>query len=349
MSKHWMDKVWSWDHCFNALALAAGLPELAWDQFQLPVRPPGRRPAPCPTRSPTPRSSTTSSSRPSTAGPCGHLRRRLPDRSTRPNWPSAYDRLARWTDFWLDRPPRPGAAPAPLPARQRQRLGQRHHLRPRTRGRDRRPRRLPRPAAARTRRPGRRAGPARRRRRAGRRTADADPAPRCWTSCGRRPVRRPRRRAPGDTWTSASLLDLMPIVLGERPARRGPRRALADRIEAHLTAVRAGHRAARPRRTTSADGYWRGPIWAPVHRPRSRTACAAPGTPTSPTRSAPASAPCARQSGFAENFDALTGDGPARPRLHLDRQRLPHPRRRPPAAPASALTGHSGGELRSAD
>ncbi len=22
MSKHWMDKVWSWDHCFNALALA---------------------------------------------------------------------------------------------------------------------------------------------------------------------------------------------------------------------------------------------------------------------------------------------------------------------------------------
>ena len=36
MSKHWMDKVWSWDHCFNALALAAGVPELAWDQFQLP-------------------------------------------------------------------------------------------------------------------------------------------------------------------------------------------------------------------------------------------------------------------------------------------------------------------------
>jgi len=35
MSKHWMDKVWSWDHCFNALALATGLPDLAWDQFQL--------------------------------------------------------------------------------------------------------------------------------------------------------------------------------------------------------------------------------------------------------------------------------------------------------------------------
>jgi glycogen debranching enzyme len=35
MSKHWMDKVWSWDHCFNALALAGRLPDLAWDQFQV--------------------------------------------------------------------------------------------------------------------------------------------------------------------------------------------------------------------------------------------------------------------------------------------------------------------------
>ncbi|KKD02123.1 glycogen debranching protein, partial [Streptomyces sp. WM6386] len=36
MSKHWMDKVWSWDHCFNTLALASGCPELALDQFHLP-------------------------------------------------------------------------------------------------------------------------------------------------------------------------------------------------------------------------------------------------------------------------------------------------------------------------
>ncbi len=36
MSKHWMDKVWSWDHCFNALALASGEPELALDQFLTP-------------------------------------------------------------------------------------------------------------------------------------------------------------------------------------------------------------------------------------------------------------------------------------------------------------------------
>ena len=33
MSKNWMCNVWSWDHCFNAMALAAGQPELALDQM----------------------------------------------------------------------------------------------------------------------------------------------------------------------------------------------------------------------------------------------------------------------------------------------------------------------------
>ena len=36
MSKHYMNHLWSWDHCFNALALANGMPDLAWDQFFLP-------------------------------------------------------------------------------------------------------------------------------------------------------------------------------------------------------------------------------------------------------------------------------------------------------------------------
>ena len=33
MSKNWMNRIWSWDHCFNALALAPGHPDLAWDSF----------------------------------------------------------------------------------------------------------------------------------------------------------------------------------------------------------------------------------------------------------------------------------------------------------------------------
>ena len=36
MSKYWMTSVWSWDHCFNALALCETDPELAWEQFLIP-------------------------------------------------------------------------------------------------------------------------------------------------------------------------------------------------------------------------------------------------------------------------------------------------------------------------
>ncbi len=36
MSKNHMANVWSWDHCFNALALMPHAPALAWDQFCLP-------------------------------------------------------------------------------------------------------------------------------------------------------------------------------------------------------------------------------------------------------------------------------------------------------------------------
>ncbi len=35
MSKHWLNAVWSWDHCFNAMALFEQHPVLAWDQLML--------------------------------------------------------------------------------------------------------------------------------------------------------------------------------------------------------------------------------------------------------------------------------------------------------------------------
>lgn len=37
MSKNWMTNVWSWDNCFNAMALVYGNPKLAWDQLMLLV------------------------------------------------------------------------------------------------------------------------------------------------------------------------------------------------------------------------------------------------------------------------------------------------------------------------
>jgi glycogen debranching enzyme len=33
MSKNWMSSIWSWDHCFNALAHVHTQPQLAWDQM----------------------------------------------------------------------------------------------------------------------------------------------------------------------------------------------------------------------------------------------------------------------------------------------------------------------------
>ncbi|CAM4000236.1 hypothetical protein L1N85_14505 [Paenibacillus alkaliterrae] len=35
MSKNWMTNIWSWDHCFNAMALIRHHPKLAWDQFMI--------------------------------------------------------------------------------------------------------------------------------------------------------------------------------------------------------------------------------------------------------------------------------------------------------------------------
>ncbi len=35
MSKNWMTNIWSWDHCFNAMALLKHQPELAWDQLMI--------------------------------------------------------------------------------------------------------------------------------------------------------------------------------------------------------------------------------------------------------------------------------------------------------------------------
>lgn len=47
MSKNWMAAVWSWDHCFNAMALSFKDPDLSWQQYMLPFdnqRPEGALP-----------------------------------------------------------------------------------------------------------------------------------------------------------------------------------------------------------------------------------------------------------------------------------------------------------------
>ncbi|MGW2636989.1 amylo-alpha-1,6-glucosidase [Streptomyces sp. NPDC001348] len=303
MSKHWMDKVWSWDHCFNALALAPGSPGLAWDQFSLPFDHQDEAGA-------LPDSVTHSEvlynfvKPPIHGWALRHLRHRLPEPLGGTQLAEAYDRLARWTDFWLTARRAPGAA---LPHYQHgndsgwdnattfdpERVVvtadlaafltlQLHELA--TLANE-----LGKPDEARR----------------WTRTADATQAAMLetlWTG-----DRFAARSAGGsDTWTSAGLLDLMPMVLGEYlPEDIGA--VLAERIEAHLTP----HGLATEHPTSPhylSDGYWRGPIWAPATVLIEDGLRRAGHQRLADDVSARFRGLC-ETNGFAENFDALTGTG----------------------------------------
>ncbi|MEU9448648.1 trehalase family glycosidase [Streptomyces sp. NPDC048277] len=303
MSKHWMDKVWSWDHCFNALALAPGCPELALDQFALPFDhqdPGGALP-----------DSVTHSEvlynfvKPPIHGwTFGRLRRRLPTPPTHAELAGIYERLERWTDFWLTARRAPGAELA-------------HYQHGNDSGWDNAttfdPERVVVTAdlsaflvlqmhelaslAQELGRPGDAAQWIRR--------ADETQSAllgRLWT--GEEFVTSGVDT--GDTWSSSSLLDLMPVVLGEHlPGEVSD--ALADRIKAHLTPY--GLATELP---TSphyrADGYWRGPIWAPATVLVEDGLRRAGHERLADDISARFRALCETH-GFAENFDALAGTG----------------------------------------
>jgi glycogen debranching enzyme len=101
MSKHWMDKVWSWDHAFNAVALAPGLADLALDQFLAPFDHQDESGA-------MPDSVTHSEILYNFVKPPVHgwalrrLRERLSRGLTHVELTEIYGRLAKWTRFWLD-------------------------------------------------------------------------------------------------------------------------------------------------------------------------------------------------------------------------------------------------------
>ncbi|HVQ93174.1 MAG TPA: hypothetical protein VMU51_19205, partial [Mycobacteriales bacterium] len=301
MSKHWMDKVWSWDHCFNALALATGLPELAWDQFRLPFDHQDSSGA-------LPDSVTHSEVLYNFVKPPIHgwalrqLRQSLPARDAG-ELLDTYRLLESWTDFWLTARRVPGhplahyqhgndsgwdnattfdperavesadlAAFLVLQLRELADLAAQLGLAEAVRSWNQAADRM--------------------------RTALLE----LWTG------QRFAARAAGTqrTWTSASLLDLMPIVLGgELPDRI--RDTLVRRIRAHLTPYGlATELPGSPH--YEPDGYWRGPIWAPAtvlieDGLRRSGADALADEISSRFR-----ALCER-SGFAENFDALTGAG----------------------------------------
>ncbi len=101
MSKHWMDKVWSWDHAFNALALAPGLLPEALDQFLAPFDHQDASGA-------LPDSVTHSEVlynyvKPPIHGWALHrLRTRANQPLTHDHLVEIYRGLSTWTEFWLD-------------------------------------------------------------------------------------------------------------------------------------------------------------------------------------------------------------------------------------------------------
>jgi glycogen debranching enzyme len=302
MSKHWMDKVWSWDHCFNALALAEGDSQLAWHQFCLPFD--HQDPAGA-----LPDSVTHSEVLYNYVKPPIHgwtLSRLLPQLGA-PLEPDetehAYDRLALWCEYWLGR-----RAPGSL-------LPHYHH------GNDSGWDNATTFDGARVVESADTAAflvlQMRQLTAMAKRLARFDDAERwdreaeavqaamirhLWT--GERFAARDV--ATGELHHSESLLDTMPIVLGaDLPT--AIHTALAEQIRAHLSE----HGPATERLDSphySPDGYWRGPIWAPSTILIEDGLRRAGHTELADEISRRFRTLC-ETSGFAENFDATTGAG----------------------------------------
>ncbi len=301
MSKHWMDKVWSWDHCFNALALSPGLPAEALDQFLVVFDLQDGRGA-------LPDSVTHSEVLYNFVKPPIHgwalrrLRASLPAPLDLGVLQTIYDLLVRWTGFWLENRRVPGHALA-------------HYQHGNDSGWDNatmfdRDRVVEAPDLAAF------------------LTVQLDvladlatelglenDAARWRTACadmGRALLELwegdafvARSALSGRASKTTSLLTTLPIIAADHLPDQVVRR-VAETIAGHLTEFGP----ATQRVDTDeyeADGYWRGPIWAPstalvehglrhsghdeladVVSDRFRRLC--------------------ERSGFAENFDALTGD-----------------------------------------
>ncbi|UUT36077.1 amylo-alpha-1,6-glucosidase [Microbacterium elymi] len=302
MSKHWMDKVWSWDHCFNALALARSHPDLALDQFLVVFDHQTETGA-------LPDSVTHSEvlynfvKPPIHGWAFGLLRRSLGGPIPRETLIEVYLRLSAWTRYWLDHRRAPGSRlpfyehgndsgwdnstvfdadrlieSPDLAAFLIVQLDELARLADEV---------APEDAAG------------------WREESDAVAAAlveQLWDGetlsarsvIGHRPA------------SDSSLLTALPIIAAHRlPASVVA--GLVPRIEAHLTRyglatelVDSPHYA--------PDGYWRGPIWAPATAIVEAGLRAAGEVALADEVSERFRRLCER-SGFAENFDALTGEG----------------------------------------
>lgn len=303
MSKHWMDKVWSWDHCFNAIALATGRPDLALDQFLLPFDHQSESGA-------LPDSVCqwgvlTNFVKPPIHGwALRRLRSRLPEDLDTGTLADIYAKLSAWTHFWLDHRRVPGQE---LPYYQHgndsgwdnatvfdaSRVLQTADLSASLVGQVRELMAL----ATELHRPAEQ-------------QVWADTADRLQQALfdqlwdGRRFT---ARNPVTEVLSSAqSLLNLMPITLGEHLPAVAARSIVAG-LGDHLTEWGLATEAPSSSHYR-ADGYWRGPIWAPstvlVEDGLRRGGFSLLADQVSHRFRR-----LCEKSGFAENFDAVTGDG----------------------------------------
>jgi hypothetical protein len=298
MSKHWMNKVWSWDHCFTALALASGAPELAWQQFQVVFDHQDAEGA-------LPDSVTHSEVLRNFVKPPVHgwalsrLRQRL---GGLPDVHQAYRQLSAWTSFWLDHRTAPGSR---LP----------HYEHGNDSGWDNstvfRAERL-------VRSPDLAAFLVLQLKELAALAADVGDTSARWAGLADKVLAALLEElwqgncfvsqgvVSGKKRRSASLLDLMPVVLGEHL----PGEIFDDLcvgVAAHLTSV--GLATEMPSsRYYEPDGYWRGPVWAPATVLIEDGLRRGGAVELAARVSARFRATC-EKSGFAENFDALTGEG----------------------------------------
>jgi len=301
MSKHWMDKVWSWDHCFNAIALVPGLPTAGLDQFLAPFDHQDAAGA-------LPDSITHSEVlhnfvKPPIHGWALRRMREAGARFDRDELVTIYERLVAWTEFWLDHRTAPGRA---LP----------HYQHGNDSGWDNstmfdRDRVVEAPDLAAF------------------LVVQLDVLAEladelgCDHSAGWRGARDRVRDAllvelrdedgffargalSGRESPRTSLLPALAVAAAEH-LPEPVRELLVSHVEAHLTPW--GLATERPDSAAyEPDGYWRGPIWAPSTVLVEDGLRRAGATGLADTVSARFRALC-EASGFAENFDALSGEG----------------------------------------
>ncbi len=304
MSKRHMDNVWSWDHCFNAMALAAGgHGALAWDQMMVMADHQDAHGA-YPDALNASLMHFNYSKPPVHGWALRYCLKKAPKVFRGRKLRALYEALGRQADWWLTHRRLPGHA---LP----------HYLHGNDSGWDNStmfdagaPLEAPDLAAVlavqlevladvakrlrRTRDAERRRGQA-----AALRKALLDEL---W----REDRFIARRALDGHEVVCDSLVPCMPIVLGTR-LPQAVRTALVKRLRGHLTDH--GLATERPESPAyEADGYWRGPIWAPSTLLVVDGLRAVGRDRLARTIASRFCRLCDRE-GFAENFDALTGAG----------------------------------------